>query len=87
MATGACDKTAKMMDVQSGTVTQVAQHDQPISSVRWVDGTGNMAHCLATASWDKTLRVEFFLKDYFLTVDRLFCWSSDFRKGSTNRHY
>lgn len=34
---------------------QVAQHDAPIETVRWVDAP--QARILATGSWDKTIKV------------------------------
>lgn len=43
-----------MFDVQTGTTTQVAQHDAPIKSVKWVDAQSGI---LATGSWDKTIKV------------------------------
>lgn len=39
-----------MFDVQTGQTSQVAQHDEPIKSLRWIDMQGGL---LATGSWDK----------------------------------
>jgi len=50
---GGADNAARMFDVQTGTPTQVAQHDAPIKSVKWVDAQSGI---LATASWDKTVK-------------------------------
>ena len=54
VASGSADKTAKMFDLGSGQNQQVAAHDLPIKSVRFVSVNGTEA--LATASWDKTLK-------------------------------
>jgi mRNA export factor len=51
------DKTGKMMDMNTGQVTQVAAHDAPIIACRWIDGMPNMSNVLVTGSWDKTARV------------------------------
>ena len=57
LASASADKTVKMMDLNTGQTTQVAAHDGPIKCVKWVDGAGGMQYCLATGSWDKTLKV------------------------------
>ncbi|KAF8235776.1 hypothetical protein L208DRAFT_1391851 [Tricholoma matsutake] len=44
-----------MFDTTTGQVMQVAQHDAPIETVRWVDAP--QARILATGSWDKTIKV------------------------------
>lgn len=44
-----------MFDLQSGTSTQVAVHDQPIRAVRFIQPP-NAAEMLVTGSWDKTLK-------------------------------
>jgi mRNA export factor len=54
LASGSADKTAKVFDLASGQNQQVAAHDMPIKSVKFVTVSGN--EVLATASWDKTLR-------------------------------
>ncbi|KAB2579037.1 Nucleoporin GLE2 [Lasiodiplodia theobromae] len=49
------DKTAKRLDLQGGsTATVIAQHDQPIRSIR----TTNISNTnvLVTGSWDKTIK-------------------------------
>ena len=43
-----------MFDVATGQTTQVAQHDAPIKSVKWVETPG--MGILATGSWDKTIK-------------------------------
>lgn len=48
------DKAARMYDVATGQSSQVAAHDAPIKSLRYVDQQGGI---LATGSWDKTLKV------------------------------
>ncbi|KAK0523888.1 RNA export factor gle2 [Tilletia horrida] len=50
---GGADKAGRMFDVQTQQSSQIAQHDQPIRSVRWVDINGGI---LATGSWDKTVK-------------------------------
>ena len=32
-------------------------HDAPIKGLRFVDGAGGMQTCLASGSWDKTVKV------------------------------
>ena len=54
LASGSADKTAKLFDLASGQNQQVAAHDQPIKSVKFINVNGTEA--LATASWDKTLK-------------------------------
>jgi hypothetical protein len=47
-----------MMDLNTGQSTQVAAHDAPIKSARFVDGlTGAPGTMVVTGSWDKTLKV------------------------------
>ncbi|KAJ3221640.1 hypothetical protein HK099_003296 [Clydaea vesicula] len=50
-----CDKAGRLMDLNTGQTVQVAAHDAPIKSVRFIDG-GNMNNVAVTASWDKTVR-------------------------------
>jgi mRNA export factor len=45
-----------MMDIQSGAVQQVAQHDQAIRCARFVSVPGAAGDILATGSWDKTVK-------------------------------
>jgi mRNA export factor len=54
LASGSADKTAKVFDLASGQNQQVAAHDQPVKSVKFINVNGTEA--LATASWDKTLK-------------------------------
>ncbi|KAL5504327.1 GLE2_2 [Sanghuangporus vaninii] len=51
---GGVDNVARMYDLVSGQTSQVAQHDAPIKSVRWIESGQN--GILATGSWDKTLK-------------------------------
>lgn len=44
-----------MFDVTTGQTSQVAQHDAPIKTVKWVETPG--MGILATGSWDKTIKV------------------------------
>lgn len=48
------DNAARSLDLNSGAVSQVAAHQEPIRRVRWTDMHGGL---LVTASWDKTLKV------------------------------
>ena len=56
MLSSGADNAARLYDLATGTQTQIAQHDAPIKSLRWIDAQGGI---LATGSWDKTLRVCF----------------------------
>lgn len=51
---GGVDNAGRMLDVQTGQSSQVAQHASPVKSVRWTDMHGGL---LVTGSWDKTLKV------------------------------
>lgn len=51
---GGADKAARVFDVSTGQSSQVAAHDAPIKSIRFVDQQGGI---LVTGSWDKTLKV------------------------------
>lgn len=51
---GGADNAGRMYDVATGQATQVAQHEAPIKTVKWVDATSGI---LATGSWDKTIKV------------------------------
>lgn len=42
-----------MMDINTGQTTQVAQHDDSIRCVKFLDQGQNI---LATGSWDKTIK-------------------------------
>ncbi|KIW05102.1 uncharacterized protein PV09_03659 [Verruconis gallopava] len=55
VVSGGADKAARMVDLGgNGQPQQVAQHDQPIKSVRMFQYQGN--DMLATGSWDKTVK-------------------------------
>lgn len=54
---GGADNAARLFDVATGQSQQVAQHDQPIKVVKWVDTP--QGGILATGSWDKTIKVRF----------------------------
>ena len=47
-----------MLDLQAGATTpqQVAAHDQPIRTARFVDVPGSAGPVLVTGSWDKTIK-------------------------------
>ena len=55
---GGVDNTARLFDLQTGTASQVAQHQAPIRCVRWIDMQNGL---LATGSWDKTIKVSLLL--------------------------
>lgn len=55
MASVGTDKAGMLFDLQTGQNVQVAAHDAPIKSCRFIDG-GNMGNILATGSWDKMLK-------------------------------
>lgn len=42
-----------MYNLATGQSTQVAAHDEPVKSVKFLDGQSSI---LATASWDKTIK-------------------------------
>ncbi|KAN0065812.1 RNA export factor gle2 [Thecaphora frezii] len=48
------DKVARCFDMNTNTPTVVAQHDQPIRCVRWLNACGGV---LVTAGWDKQLKI------------------------------
>lgn len=50
---GGADNAGRVLDVSTGQSFQVAQHDAPVKSVKWIEAHGGL---LATGSWDKTLR-------------------------------
>ena len=52
---GGTDNIGRAFDVTTGQATQVAQHDAPIKTVKWVDTP--QAGLLATGSWDSTIKV------------------------------
>ncbi|GAO48451.1 WD40 repeat-like protein [Saitoella complicata NRRL Y-17804] len=55
VASGGADKAGRIFDIASGQSQQVAAHDAPIKSVRWIDA-GQGGSLLATGSWDKTVK-------------------------------
>ena len=52
---GGADSAVRMYDLQSGQAQQVAQHDAPVKSVRWVETP--QGGLLATGSWDRSVKV------------------------------
>jgi len=48
------DNSGRIYDVATGQTQQVAQHDAPIKSVKWIDSPHGSV--IATGSWDKTLK-------------------------------
>ncbi|KAI9887618.1 MAG: hypothetical protein M1823_000602 [Watsoniomyces obsoletus] len=54
---GGADKAARMIDLAGGNATtQVAQHDNTIRIVRFIDLPNSNAPMVVTASWDKTVK-------------------------------
>jgi mRNA export factor len=53
---GGADNAARMLDLQANpnSPQQVAAHDAPVKSVKWVDQNNGI---LVTGSWDKTVKV------------------------------
>ena len=49
-----CDKQVKCWDLASNQTVQVAEHQAPVKTCRWVQAPNYSA--LMTASWDKTLK-------------------------------
>ncbi|KAI9018111.1 WD40-repeat-containing domain protein [Phycomyces nitens] len=48
------DKAGRMYDVTTGQPTQIAQHDEPIKCIRFLDQL--QQQIVATGSWDKTIK-------------------------------
>lgn len=46
---------ARLYDLQTGQATQVAQHENAVKAVRFIDAP-NAGQMLVTGSWDKTLK-------------------------------
>ncbi|KAI7882653.1 WD40 repeat-like protein [Lichtheimia hyalospora FSU 10163] len=53
VVSGGGDKAGRMMDINTGQTTQVAQHNESIRCVKFLDQGQNI---LATGSWDKTIK-------------------------------
>ncbi|RKP03186.1 hypothetical protein CXG81DRAFT_9848 [Caulochytrium protostelioides] len=53
---GGADKAGRMLDLQTGQVTQIAGHDAPIKCMRWIDNVQSISNMLVTGSWDRTIR-------------------------------
>ncbi|KZF25703.1 WD40 repeat-like protein [Xylona heveae TC161] len=52
------DKAARLLDLASGSTSpqQVAAHEQPIRTVRFIEAPGSGSPMLVTGSWDKTVK-------------------------------
>lgn len=48
------DARSAVFDMATGQMSQVAQHDEPVKAVKWIDAQGQSL--LATGSWDKTIK-------------------------------
>ncbi|KAJ1927042.1 RNA export factor gle2, partial [Linderina macrospora] len=55
VASGGADKAGRMLDVATGQSVQIAQHDEPIRCIRFVEAD-NASPIVATGSWDKTVK-------------------------------
>ncbi|KAG2225976.1 hypothetical protein INT45_002442 [Circinella minor] len=53
IVSGGGDKAVRMMDMNTGQSTQVAAHDEPVKTVKFLDQGQDI---LATGSWDKTIK-------------------------------
>lgn len=70
MFSGGGDNTGRMLDLATGQSTQIAQHDGPVKTVKWIDTPG--AGILATGSWDKTIKV---LGPVYSRAPRSYCYA------------
>ncbi|KAG6816452.1 hypothetical protein H0H87_005935 [Tephrocybe sp. NHM501043] len=52
---GGADGAGRTLDPATGQAIQIAQHDAPIKTVKWVDAPNGGV--LATGSWDKTIKL------------------------------
>lgn len=50
------DKAARMLDVASGSTSQVAAHDGPIRCCDMIPNPAGNSPLLITGSWDKTVK-------------------------------
>lgn len=58
LLTCSADKSAKLLDLQTGQpAQQIAAHDAPISCVKWIEVNGQPV--AVTAGWDKMVKVCF----------------------------
>lgn len=56
LLTCSADKSAKLLDLQTGQpAQQIAAHDAPISCVKWLEVSGQQV--AVTAGWDKMVKV------------------------------
>lgn len=53
VVSGGADKAVRMYNLNTGQTTQVGAHNEPVKTVKFLDGQANI---LATASWDKTIK-------------------------------
>jgi len=49
---GGCDNISKVLQLSSGSSSQIGKHDGPIKCINYI----NEINCLVTGSWDKTLK-------------------------------
>ncbi|KAJ1808146.1 RNA export factor gle2 [Coemansia sp. RSA 2599] len=55
IASGGADKAGRMMDIGTGQTVQIAQHDNAIRCIKFVEAE-NASPIVATAGWDKMLK-------------------------------
>lgn len=56
IASAGCDNTLKIFDVNTGQTQQVGQHEGVIKVLRFVSCGPTNQECIATGSWDKTVK-------------------------------
>ncbi|PVV04813.1 hypothetical protein BB560_000687 [Smittium megazygosporum] len=56
VVSGGGDNAGRMLDITTGSVSQVAAHDAPIRRIKFVESP-NSSPILATGSWDKTIKM------------------------------
>ncbi|CAG99973.1 RNA export factor GLE2 [Kluyveromyces lactis] len=56
VASGGCDNVLKVFDVTTGQAQQIGQHNSAVQSLRFVSCGPTNQECIATGSWDKTVK-------------------------------
>lgn len=56
IASGGCDNILKLYDVNTGQAQQIGSHDNAIKVLRFVSCGPSNQECIATGSWDKTVK-------------------------------
>lgn len=52
VVSGGADKAGRMFDISTGQSTQIAQHNDTIKCIQYLD----QSNIVATGSWDKTIK-------------------------------